>query len=94
MFQWIIFWAEPITPKQQHDHKQVISLARGHVFYANLKSSCLHRRTSNSCPYTMTQKNAHPDSSSPGITTIRKNAQLTRVKVFTKAFPRPGYSRT
>jgi len=40
------------------------------------------------------QKKDQPDSRKPGMTTIRKNAQLTGVKVLMKDFPRPGYSRT
>ena len=45
-------------------------------------------------PFCVRQKNGQRDSRKPGITTIRKKAQLTRVKVLTNFPPRPGYSRT
>ena len=40
------------------------------------------------------QKKLQPDKSRPGMTTMMKKAQLTRVKVIMKSFPRPGYSLT
>lgn len=40
------------------------------------------------------QKNFHRLSRKPGMTTIRKKAQLTKVKTLTNFRPLPGYSRT